>query len=163
MFSYVAVQAETVYKTVDEDGNIIFTDKPSEEAEKIEIQELQTIKNPNPGQFRAPTKKENNKDTEQAMYQALSIIEPIADEGYRANGGNVSIKLSLQPELRPGHRVIIKMDGNEISNGAALSASVNNVDRGTHTITASVVNSAGKSIISTSSTFSVLRAALGGQ
>ena len=36
-----SVVAETVYKTVDENGNIIFTDKPSKNAEEIKLQKLQ--------------------------------------------------------------------------------------------------------------------------
>ncbi|MEM7027243.1 MAG: DUF4124 domain-containing protein [Pseudomonadota bacterium] len=159
MFSIPAF-AETVYKTVDEDGNVIFTDQPSAQAERIELQELQTIENPNPGNFRPPDKQSSSNEPS-SFYQAFSIIEPAADEGYRANSGNVSIKLSLEPGLRPGHKVVIKMDGKEIASGASLSTSVSNVDRGTHTISATVVNRSGETLMSATSSFSVLRAAVG--
>jgi hypothetical protein len=48
------------------------------------------------------------------------------------------------------------LDGKQVGNG--LSASLQNVDRGTHTISAKVIDSDGKSLISTSSSFSLLRA-----
>ena len=32
-----------VYRSVDENGNIVFTDKPSPDAEKVELQEVQTV------------------------------------------------------------------------------------------------------------------------
>lgn len=152
------VTAETVYKTVDEDGNVIFSDQPTQGAEQIELQELQTIKNPNtPRLPPADTSRPKPAD----YYQAISIISPAAEEGYRNNAGNLNVKLSLQPSLKPGHKIVIKLDGQEIASGSALSASVDNVNRGTHSLSAAVVDSSGKSLISTSSSFTMLRVALG--
>ena len=43
----VAISATAeVYRSVDENGNVVFTDKPSPDAELIEVDELQTIKPP---------------------------------------------------------------------------------------------------------------------
>lgn len=151
------LNAETVYKTVDEDGNIIFTDKPSADSEEIKLKELQTIDNPNPAQYRPPSKKSKPID-ESNVYKTLLITNPTDGSGIRNNAGNVTISVSLQPGLRSGHSIVIKMDGKEISNGSATSASLSNIDRGSHNIDVSVVNSAGKSLISSSSSFSLLRA-----
>ncbi len=153
-----SVFAETVYKTVDEDGNVIFTDQPSESAEVIELQELQTIENPNPPTYRPPSSK-SEEDTEASYYQAFSVVNPADGEGYRNNAGMVDIRLSLSPSLRRGHSVIVMMDGNEISSGGSLSVSLENVDRGTHSISAKVVDGSGQTLISTSSSFSLLRVA----
>ena len=145
--------AETIYKSVDESGNVIFTDKPSEEAEKVKIQELEnTIGNPNPGKYRPAAPKQE----EAFSYKSFSVSSPENGAGIRSNNGNVSISLSLEPELNPGHKVIISMDGKEI--GTGLSVSLQNVDRGTHSISAKVVDGNGKSFITTSSSFSLLRA-----
>ncbi len=151
-----SVFAETVYKTVDEQGNVIFTDKPSDSAEVIQLQEIQTIENPNPPTYKPPSNTSKD-DAEESIYQAFSVVSPPEGEGYRNNAGNVDIQLSLVPELRRGHTVIVMMDGNEISEGGALSVSLQNVDRGTHSISARVVDAGGKTLISTSSSFSLLR------
>jgi uncharacterized protein DUF4124 len=143
--------AETVYKTVDDDGNIIFTDKPSENAEEIKLQELQTIDNPNPIRS-TPRPRQTDKGS---LYKTFFIANPANDSGIRSNNGSVSISVSLEPTLRPGHKIIISMDGKEI--GSGTSVSLQNVDRGTHSISASVVDGDGKKLISTSSTFSLLR------
>ena len=144
--------AETVYKTVDENGNVIFTDKPSEEAETIKIQELEnTIGNPNPAKYKpSPAKIEG------FSYKSFTVTSPANGAGVRSNNGNVSISLSLEPALNRGHKIIISLDGKQI--GTGLSASLQNVDRGTHSISAKVIDSEGKSLISTSSSFSLLRA-----
>lgn len=144
--------AETVYKTVDENGNVIFTDKPSEEAETIKIQELEnTINNPNPGKYKPSSPK-----LESFSYKSFTVTSPENGAGVRSNSGNVSISLSLEPALNPGHKIVISMNGKQI--GTGLSASVQNVDRGTHSISAKVIDRDGKSLISTSSSFSLLRA-----
>ncbi|GJM04847.1 MAG: hypothetical protein DHS20C09_08380 [marine bacterium B5-7] len=148
------VVAETVYKTVDEDGNTIFTDKPSKNAEEIKLQKLQTIKNPNPSKY-TPKPKQTEQE---ALYKTLLVSNPADGAGLRSNNGNVSISLSLQPPLRLGHKIIIRVDGQEVSNGSESSVSFQNMDRGTHSITASVVDGNGKQMISTSSSFSLLRA-----
>ena len=156
LYFSVSLNAETVYKTVDEEGNIIFTDKPTEGSEEIKLEELQTIKNPNPAKYKPLPEKTIKSDSE-SIYKSLLVTNPADGSGLRSNAGNVNISLSLQPGLRRGHNVIITLDGKEISSGSSLSASLNNVDRGTHTITAKVVDAAGKELISTTSSFSLLR------
>jgi len=146
--------AETVYKSVDENGNIIFTDKPSRDAEEIKLQKLQTIKNPNPAKYKPKAKQPK----QEALYKTFLVSNPADGAGLRSNSGNVSISLTLQPPLRPSHKIIISMDGKEVSNGSTSSVSLQNIDRGTHTISASVVDGNGKQMISTSSSFSLLRA-----
>ncbi len=146
--------AETVYKSVDENGNIIFTDKPSKDAEEIKLQELQTIKNPNPAKY-TPRPEQPKQE---ASYKTFLVSNPADGAGLRSNSGNVSISLSLQPPLRSGHKIIITMDGKEVSKGSTTSVSLQNLDRGSHNITASVIDGNGKQMISTSSSFSILRA-----
>lgn len=152
----VTVAAETIYKTVDEDGNIIFTDKPSENSEEIKLKELQTIKNPNPAKF-TPRPKQSN-EVQGAVYNTFIITNPAEGSGLRSNNGNFTISVSLEPPLRTGHQIVITLDGQEVSSGAATSVSLQNIDRGTHTIGASVVNGTGKKLKSASSSFSLLRA-----
>ena len=156
LFIFAAVlAAETVYKTVDEDGNIIFTDKPSADSEEIKIKELQTIENPNPAKYKAPAKQATVKDV---AYSKLSVTSPENGAGIRNNAGNIRISVALEPGLKPGHRLVILMDGKEVSTGSATSVSLNNVDRGSHSIAVSVVDGNGKKLISSSSSFSLLRA-----
>ncbi len=153
LFFICSLSAETVYKTVDENGKIIFTDKPSEEAEQIKIKELDnSINNPNPGKYKPSTQKQEEED----KYKSLVVSSPENGAGIRSNNGNVSISVSLEPGLNPGHKIVVSMDGKEVGSGSSVS--LQNVDRGTHSISARVVDSDGKTHISTSSTFSLLRA-----
>jgi len=152
VFFMFSVSAETVYKTVDENGNVVFTDKPSENAEEIKIQKLDTIKNPNPGRYKPSLKQPEDSN----VYANLVVTSPKNGSSVRSNEGNVSISLSLEPALRGAHKIIISMDGLEVGSGSSVS--LRNVDRGTHSINVSVVDGSGKKLISTSSSFSLLRA-----
>ncbi len=149
-----SVVAETVYKTVDENGNIIFTDKPSKNAEEIKLQKLQTIKNPNPAKHTPSPKQAKDKGP---IYKKFLIANPENESGLRSNNGDVTISVTLEPPLRGGHRIIITLDGEEVSNGPVTSVSLQDVDRGTHSISASVVDGKAKNMISTSSNFTLLR------
>jgi uncharacterized protein DUF4124 len=150
-FFVCCLGAETVYKTVDKEGHIIFTDKPSEDAEEIKLQELQTIDNPNPGSAPKP----RQPDKEEFSYKTFLVSSPANGSGIRSNDGSVTISVSIEPALRTGHKITITMDGKEIGSGSSVS--LQNVDRGTHNITAIVVDSSGNNITSTSSSFSLLR------
>ncbi len=158
--SFSTVYAETIYKIVDENGNVIFTDKATYDAEKIEVEDVQTIKQA-PLTSNASSKIKKNFSSSNELYQAFSVVKPANGEGYRNNAGTVNIQLSLQPSLIRGHSVLIKLDGEQISKGTSLSAKLTNMERGEHTLTAQVLSSNGKVIISATSVFTLLRVALG--
>jgi hypothetical protein len=58
------------------------------------------------------------------------------------------VRLELAPALQPGHIVEILLDGTAIGSGSATSASVTNVDRGSHTVAAVVKDASGKVVAS---------------
>ena len=147
--------AETVYKSVDEAGNVIFSDRPGAEAETLDLQPAPTIKNPNPPAYRPPPAPV----AAPAPYHSLTITSPQNDQGLRSNTGDFSVALSLSPPLKPGHRIIITLDGREIANGAETRATVKNADRGSHILGARVIDAAGQTLITTSSIFHLLRVA----
>ncbi len=151
----VSPGAETVYKTVDKEGRIIFTDRPSEDSETIKLDELQTIKNPNPIQYTPRPKPPADKGP---PYKTFMVAEPADGAGIRRNDGSVRISVILEPGLRSGHKIIITLDGKEVSSGTASSVSLQNIDRGTHNISARVIDGNAEEIISTTSRFSLLRA-----
>jgi hypothetical protein len=68
------------------------------------------------------------------------------------------VRIVIEPGLRSGHVVEILLDGNAIGSGRATSASVSNLDRGTHTISATVKDADGKVVASAGSvTFHLLK------
>ena len=59
--SFSLVNAE-VYKTIDEDGNIIFTDRPTVDSEQIKLKELKTTETVRPSDTTSNRKSQSEKD-----------------------------------------------------------------------------------------------------
>ncbi len=138
-FALVAfVSAETIYKTRDAEGNVIFSDVQSEGAEIIEIKEVQTLNTPKAKGFdNRPTTKLTPEET---VYSQLVITSPENDATIRSNEGIVSVSIEMAPELDEKHILVLLMDGEEVSSGKSLQYSLTGLDRGTHTVNALVKN-----------------------
>lgn len=145
--------AAEVYRSVDENGNVVFTDKPGPDSELIEIDDLQTIKPPpSRGSGYKPPKKA------EAPYSAINILSPANDEAIRSDAGNVTINIEVKPTLRPRDNVVLYMDGKEIELGKAMAKAFSGLDRGTHQIRAAVKDPDGRiQHSSTSVSFHLLR------
>ena len=112
MFNLCAT-AETVYRSVDKDGNIVFSDKPTPGAEEIHVEDVQTIKAPDVGPFKYKPQKKK-----QALrYTNIVIVTPANDTAIRVNTGNITVNVSLEPGLNHdrGDQIALYMDGNKVS------------------------------------------------
>ncbi len=143
-----------VYRSVDENGNVVFTDKPSPDAELIEVDELQTIQPPSVGDFEytPPPVKPKSKYTE------VSITSPQNDAAIRNNGGNVTVNIATKPGLQANDHLVLYLDGKEIMLGKATAKAFSGLDRGSHQLRAAVKDADGRIQLSSSSvTFHLLR------
>ncbi|NKB36595.1 MAG: DUF4124 domain-containing protein [Gammaproteobacteria bacterium] len=151
-----ALSAE-VYRSVDEEGNVVYTDQASPDAEVIQVDELQTISPPAPSRaFKYEKKSEKAK-----KYSQISITSPQHDMAIRDNSGSVTVSVSVTPVLGLGHSLVLYFDGKESLLGAATSKTFTNVDRGSHQLRAAVKNAEGRILISSKSvTFHLQRQSL---
>lgn len=152
IFSAMAL-AEDAYRSVDEQGNMVFSDKQTPGAEKIELQEAQTIEPLSVEAFEYTPPKQPTR-----LYESIEISSPQDDAAIRANNGNVTISVSLRPDLQDGHVITISVDGEEVSSSTATSIDLTSLDRGTHNVRAFVQDAKGRLILdSKTTTFHVLR------
>jgi len=136
-----SVQAD-VYKSVNEDGEIIFSDQPTPNAKRIKLPELPTYKAlPVPGissgQETAPVA---------SPYDSVKIITPENDATIRDNQGVVRVEVALEPPLmiKQGHKIQFFLNGEPHGIPVATtSISFSNLDRGTYTLSTSVVDASG--------------------
>jgi hypothetical protein len=154
-----APAAAQVYRSVKPDGTVEFSDQPEPGAKPVELAPLPTV---SPTRAAPPPPRERSADPLE-VYRRFEITAPLQDEGVRANDGNVTVSLALDPPLLPGHRILLRLDGQEVGEPAAsLSVPLLNLDRGTHRLDASVVDATGRSVVSAAPiTFHVLRVHLG--
>jgi Domain of unknown function (DUF4124) len=142
-----------VYKSVDPEGNVVYTDDPKGHGEPIKLPPISTV--PPPKYVTSPAEAISSGSESQApFYEQLSIVTPTADETLRDNPGNVTVKVALQPALdkAAGHRLQYFLDGQPQGEpGTADKAVFPNVPRGTHTAEVAVVDAAGDELQRSSS------------
>jgi hypothetical protein len=147
-----------VYRSLDADGNVVYTDKPSPDAEEIKIDKVQTIPAGADNFEYTPPEKPAVGD-----YTKLEIINPENDHVFTGNTGDVTVSVVIEPELNTenGDRLILTMDGKKAADSSSTSFSLTNLDRGTHTIEVYVVNKGGKSLMeSTPVSFTMKRTSI---
>ncbi|MGD2112766.1 MAG: DUF4124 domain-containing protein [Gammaproteobacteria bacterium] len=140
-------QAE-VYKSTNADGEVIYSDVPTLGAKRMQMPELPTYTPaPLPVATAAPADATPAVD---AGYSTMALDKPRNEESIRSNAGILNVAVSLEPELQSdsGHRVQFFLDGEPQGKPVArLSTSFLNVDRGTHTVSAAVIDADGASLI----------------
>lgn len=172
LFSLLLVAAlaqAQMYRWVDDEGNVQFSDTPPPEgtsAERMEVPKPSVVETYKPPKAAGDTGSQTEGDTQEASDKApryrLAITSPADDQAVRENAGNVTVTVDLKPALQTGHQLRLYLDGNRLDNGGTrTSVQLTNVPRGTHTLRAEVVDGSGKVLRRTTSTFHLLRAAVG--
>jgi hypothetical protein len=148
------VLAATVYKWVDENGVVHYSDQPHTNAEKVHVQAAQTYP---AGQYDAPAAAQSGQPAapaaaSQAAYQGCAIGQP-SDGSEFANLDVLNILVRTDPVLRAGDQIFIMMDGALLNGGAATGTqySQSPVERGDHTLQAVVRDSQGQLLCQTPS------------
>jgi hypothetical protein len=147
--SLLAVAEDTVYRSTDKNGNAVFTDQATENAQEIEIKETATYTETVPTY--TPTSKKKNQYKSMG-YTRISILQPASEEAVRSNSGNLTVSYSLQPALESKHSTELLIDGSPVqSSGSGGSFSLTNIDRGTHTLMVQVIDDSGSVLITSDS------------
>lgn len=170
MLAALPAVADEIYRTTNEDGNVMFTDEPpSDDAEPVTLDPLTTVPAQEP---QAPaTDAEDEADAGEAAapttYEGVRIAYPPADQAVRHNGGQVPVRVELLPEgaeLAEGHTILVVLDGEEHGAGRGAGVTVGPLDRGPHNVRARVLDRGGRVVAESPRTrFVLLRAAVGEQ
>ena len=153
----VAVAA-TVYKWVDENGVVHYSDQPHENAEKVELKAPQTY---------APSKIADTQSSKAparpaSAYRSCVVSEPANDQVFM-NTDTVNAGVTIQPAVRPGDTAVVTLDGQPIPGVPASGGqfTISPVDRGTHIIQIVVRDPSGATVCSSASvTFHVQQPSL---
>ncbi|WP_444996568.1 DUF4124 domain-containing protein [Aliikangiella sp. IMCC44359] len=157
-------EKKKLYKWVDKNGNVHYSDEPQKGAKEIEMKEVPAIKMETPDYEAIQKSFSNGKEAPDEVKEVqvdynIELIEPQNDGAIRTNDGTITLKGSLEPGLTGEHSIRFYLDGSLIkSERSALSATIKNVEYGAHTASVSVVDSLGKTIRSSNThKFQVLK------
>lgn len=137
-----------IYRGVDEDGNVFYSDKEQPNSKLIPTPSPNTVTmpKPKPGAKQTP----QTDQTKESAYSTFNIISPENDATIFNNAGNISINFSIEPPLNieNGHQITVYVDGKAAAPASTeLMIQAANVSRGKHTLSAKVTNAKGKQII----------------
>ena len=150
MTVYGAAQAE-IYKSVNSEGVIEYSDQPREGAEKIKVKNPQSITLPKGADVFSSSS--TDEDTEQtAAYKSIVITQPANDSAFNSGNGQVFISAETVPALQADHSIQLVMDGTPYNDNNSGGFGLTNVDRGTHQVQVSVIDAAGNTLISSETT-----------
>src|SRR3569623_1549144 len=138
-----------VYKTVRPDGSVTYSDQPPrDEAQPHTLPPLQTIPAENLAPA-APAPNRSNTAPVAEIYQRLAIVQPEQAATLRDNPGNITVQVALDPPLvtKEGDYIDIALDGTPAAQGSGSGYTLTNIDRGAHTVEASVSSAAGQTLI----------------
>lgn len=144
-FQTMALSAAEVYKSVDKDGNTVFSDVPSENAEKIEVKDVMTI----PGLQERPAASSAPQAVER--FRALTVLSPKEDQTYFRSEGDLIVSVQTEPRLSDSDTIVIYLNSNEFLSGKSLAYNLPELDRGTYQLRVAIKDGEGK-IVKSSNT-----------
>ena len=153
-----AVQAQ-LYKSVDEHGNIVYSDTPTPGAEQLTPPPISTVEGP----AKAKAKKDEEKKAAEAeaeaegkeapkpptVYTKFRMLEPKNEVTIWDNNGVIPVSLQIEPPLdtENGHSIWVYVDGNAVvRRSGSLTPPVSGIDRGAHRVRAEVRDSNRKTL-----------------
>jgi len=155
--------AET-YVRVEKDGSKTYSDRPLPGGQPVELQPAQTYSAPPPPPIGGNSN--SNLPREQRLLKEMNdfrystcVLTPQREENFQ-NPTSVNVAVALQPALRPGDVVDLRVDGATVPGPNALSFAIPQPNRGAHTASVLIKDRYGKTMCTASTTFHVFRASL---
>ena len=133
-----------VYRHVDEQGNVTYTDEPREGAETIRVKPVTTIVLPKQEDIGTIDIQADAQD--EAPYERIEITNPEDEEAFWSASGNMVVNVASTPALREGHMYEVTLDGQIVGQSTNGTIALDNVYRGTHQAQVRVVDSRGRPV-----------------
>lgn len=143
-----------VYKWVDADGGVHYSDEPHPGAESIELPEISIYRfdvpewKTVPKSPPAPPAQQDSSSPQRVPYGSFQFAQP--PNNYRVEGAEawLQVELRLDPPLQADDRIQVYLDGHlYMDQLARTQLQVSGFDPGSHILEARVVDTAGTSLI----------------
>jgi hypothetical protein len=138
-----------VYKWVDADGTVHFSDVPQEGAEEVHVAPPQTYEAPR----LPPITPRPEVAAVPAAYTRFALVTPAAEENIWDNTGTIVVTFTVEPPLQTdsGHQLVVLVDGQARPAVPDSSVALENIDRGSHTLQGQIIDARGDVVMSSES------------
>jgi len=129
-----AFASQTVWKWVDDKGVVHLSDREIPGATKVEISTSKTAPASTP-QYSGVMSHTPPVNTG-ASYRTFEISKPVNDQNFINTAGQVPVNIRLEPSVQPGHRLILVLDGSDVTEFPrnVFQYDLKQVERGSHTV-----------------------------
>lgn len=148
------VCASDIYKSVDENGQVVYSDTPSENSELKEYSDIMTMP------LRAPNKTayEEKQEFNETFTASVNIASPKNESHILIEqNGNFVIQTNIKVPMSQDVSLVLYRDGKEIMKGQETSFNLKNQDRGEHLYTVKLLDNTGEVLSADSITLFVQR------
>ncbi len=119
-----------IYKHVDKDGNVSFSDQPRDGGEWVPLEPTNTVSPPQSWQRHTPRRQRPHT----SQYWQVKIIEPAADTIISNGLAPTRISGQITPAMQAHQRVRLLLDGVPVAESSRPSFTVDRIARGAHTL-----------------------------
>lgn len=133
--------ADDAWKWTDDDGVVHYSDVPRDGAEAVNLSEYN--KKTGARVSNSTTLTRRAEEPEEFSYETLAIVSPGAEETLWNIEGQLTVRISVSPNLIQGHRIRLYYDGNA-QDILGTSIQLTEVFRGVHSLRAEVIDATGK-------------------
>ena len=139
--------AQSIYRTTDEAGNVVFTDAPSADSRAAEPVGLQPTNTTPPPRARPALKSPADTPEVTRAYYTIAITSPANETSIPRGHGDFTVTVAIQPALKKYESLQLFMnDEPSGSSQASMIWDLTNVFRGAHDITVGAIDRSGKTI-----------------
>ena len=147
-----ALAMATIYKSVDENGVVTYSDDPSSNSQTVELLKSRKLTHPpeeaapslnavSAKNFTAPPVAPEEKSFQ---YITLLVIAPQPDEYIRSNDGGLFVSVELTPSFRATDKIQVTLDGKILSPLQTTNHfTIKDIERGQHNIALAVLDAKG--------------------
>lgn len=129
-----------IYKTVDKDGNVVYTDNPpNDQAETVKLRELNTL----PPEVQSHSRSNDRSDHEEFIEYTVTIVSPKNEVVIPPGQRDLAVAISLNPSLHQDHLITYYIDGELVEETQSTSIVIQDPPRGGRSITVEVINQQG--------------------
>ena len=148
LFLGSTAQAIPVYRWVDENGQVNYSDRPGPGAVLIELSTGAPSLDLGLSSPREQRQAMQRQATVVAAYETLAVLQPASRETLWGTAGRVEIAIGISPDLQPRHSLALYMDGELAEFGMhATRFVIEDVPRGEHTVQAVVLDEADRELL----------------
>lgn len=142
----VSSTAAEIYRHVDAQGRVTYTDQPTDSTQPVALEPLNTLP---ATAMPAATTGQTAPGALFAGYQSLVLTGVENGAVVRNPTAPITVGTRLQPGLQPGHSLLIHHNGQPANTDNASSITVPEIERGSHTFRAEVLDADGQVLIQT--------------